>query len=113
MYTVTYMANKLGISTGDVQRKLVEWGLQRNVKIEDSLPGQGQRTKWTATEAGLKVSEIRKGNKGAIPYEILVWDETVFDRLGFVRPPDRTEFDMLVQEVRALKLKLTELGLGI
>lgn len=102
-YTVTNMAQKLGVSPAEVNEALAQTGLQRQVTVESDLPGAGKRRKWVATEEGLTVSELRKGNKGANAYEILLWDFSVLSSLGFMKPPGRVEFDELKAEVAVLK----------
>jgi len=91
-YTVTNMAQKLGVSPAEINQALADIGLQTQVTVESDLPGSGKRRKWVATEEGLTVSEVRKGNKGLNPYEILLWDFTVLTALGHVKPPSRADF---------------------
>jgi len=104
-YTVTNMAQKLGVSPAEINQALADIGLQTQVTVESDLPGSGKRRKWVATEEGLTVSEVRKGNKGLNPYEILLWDFTVLTALGHVKPPSRADF----VEVQAHIVNLDEL----
>ena len=102
-YTVTNMAQKLGVSPAEINQALADIGLQTQVTVESDLPGSGKRRKWVATEEGLTVSEVRKGNKGTNAYEILLWDFTVLTALGHVKPPSRADFDALQAETASLK----------
>lgn len=109
-YTVTNMAQKLGVSPAEVNEALAQAGLQTQVTVESDLPGAGKRRKWVASEEGQSVSELRKGNKGTNAYEILLWDFSVLTSLGHVKPPGRVEFDALQAEVAVLKEQVRVLG---
>jgi len=102
-YTVTTMAQKLGVAPAEVNSALAQLGLQEQVTVVSDLPGAGKRRKWVATEKGSVISELRKGNKGLNAYEILLWDYEVMTMLGFVKPPSRVDFDALQAETASLK----------
>lgn len=109
-YTVTNMSQKLGVSPAEVNAALEKAGLQTQVTVESDLPGKGRRLKWAATSAGQSLSELRKGNKGANAYEILLWEHEVLVMLGFIKPPSRADLDEvqahivhLDEQVRVLK----------
>jgi hypothetical protein len=127
MLTATAMATRLGVSPAEVNLALEEAGLQTQIQVESDLPGKGKRKKWVATALGEPISEIRKGNKGLNPYEILLWHYTVLEQIGFVRPPSRKEFEELTTlvvsqsesigalktQIKQLETRLIELGLRI
>ncbi len=106
-FSATHMANKLGTSASEVNLWLERKGYQTQVEVLSE--GKTKRYKWVPTPEGEPYARIVKGNRGTIQYEMLCWVPTILDELGYVAPPNRSEFDALTEEVRQLRAKLEAL----
>lgn len=111
-WTVSNLAKRLCISPVEVNSELEDLGLQRKVVVEPGpgmAQGKGVRHKWEAIGEGLTLSSIVKGNKGETVFEMLVWDPSLLDRLGYVKPPSRADYEAVTARLSEAERKIEKL----